>query len=84
MAEYRLSRQRILNELPSERVNTKKLTPGYLVLEGGALCGVPYVAGRVGDSIRFNVEHARDPEFIGLAAKHKEHSLISWLSAGIS
>lgn len=44
-------------------------------VSAGALSGVSYVAGNIGEAARFMITHSSDPKFIGIGAGYKdEHS----------
>ncbi|MDD6154817.1 MAG: patatin family protein [Eubacteriales bacterium] len=101
-------KNKYIRRVPFRHVDTSVLTPGFLVLEGGAqrtvftmgvldqllieginitdvagvsagaLSALSYSAGNIGESVRFLLDHAYDPEFIGLKAYVEDHQLINY------
>lgn len=101
-------KEKMIRTIPSEVQDTSVLTPGFLVLEGGAqrsvftmgildammlegihvrdvlgvsagaLAGLSYCAGHVGEAMRFLLQYADDPNFIGIQAALRTHEFINY------
>ncbi|MBB5183018.1 patatin-like phospholipase family protein [Catenisphaera adipataccumulans] len=47
-------------------------------VSAGALSGLDYMSGQIGRSARLNLKYRSDPKYVGLKARHANHSVIGF------